>query len=604
MTIRDVPSGVIILEHPGYFAVDPTAALAALPSRAQGCPRERLVLDLATGQERAITTRDWQDAARILLDGYRAKVKPVLTAHPDYDFTYFGTVSIPLAVQLGFLVGTWHPVNVFQHHHGQKDWRWPDPDGAGPALEVETSPLSSGGSLAEGDLVVRVSTSHVIEPALTRELVSRPLAEVDIKTRTISEDTFASPRDVEVVADAFKATIDELHRLYPNATALHLFAACPVGLALKLGTRVSPTIHPPVQTYEFDAKSNPKYYRALLLQAEPAPSVALTAEEQASAVAERMIWREELARIRGLAASLPELVDTDGWLADVLPTGNRAAFGSSWRALPRLTELADLRNSDIDLVTTEVPGGFAYVPDRRTWVLGDELLVPVLRRIVDQTQRRRAARLFLLHEALHGYQRLTLATAPQIGRFPKVLEDIDYHADAWAQLHERRLTTEVDPPLLSDEPALARLLIRVATETMLAFDDAPQPSAAMQVRRVSRYLIWAWQYLRTERFVPDGDVWTVLSDKPSIEIAGPEIRARDNRVWYLLDPRFTTAPEVAVYWQNRLHRFAAGPASPHEEVLEALRVRDGDRLRSALRGVFDLVVSPVPGDAGRGRKVG
>jgi hypothetical protein len=62
---------------------------------------------------------------------------------------------------------------------------------------------------------------------------------------------------------------------------------------------------------------------------------------------------------------------------------------------------------------------------------------------------------------------------------------------------------------------------------------APLAAPAMQIRRVSRYLIWSWQYLRTERFAPGENVGEVLADKRFVELAGPEIRARDNRIWYL-----------------------------------------------------------------------
>lgn len=305
---------------------------------------------------------------------------------------------------------------------------------------------------------------------------------------------------------------------------------------------------------------------------------------------ERTLWGEELGRLRDFAAKQAQSQPL-GWLGDVLPEEACDAFTGTWRTLPRLRDILDLSSSQVDMFTTEAQGGFSYSPDGRTWVLGDTLLIPIMRRIKDEEERRRAARLFLLHEGMHSHQGLTLGTSPEVGRFPKVLEEIDYQADVWAQLHERRITSEIAPDAVKDEPMFARLLMRIAVETMLSFDDGPIVSTTMQIRRVSRYLIWSWQYLRTERFAPGENVAKVLADKPFIELAGPEIRARDNRIWYLLDPRHTRTPEIAVYHRNRLHRFGAGPASPHVEVLEALRTRDGERLRSAVRGVFDLAVS-------------
>jgi hypothetical protein len=582
-------AGLILLVQEGYSRVEEAAALAALPDALRSCPRERFVIDLMGATERALAARDWHEAARIVADAYRGQVKPPLVARPDYSVAYFGSVPIPLAVQLGYLLSTWRVVHVFQHHHEKKEWAWPDAAAKAPGLEVSADGVPRDGSPADGDLVIRVSTSHLVDPMFTREVVGRPLAEVDIKTSVIHEDALASPRDVDAVADKFKATLDELHRLYPNAGTVHLFAACPVGLALRLGMKVSPTIHPAVQTYEFNSKSNPKYYPAVLLQSESEPRVVFTDDERVAAGAERTLWAEELARVQELASKQPES-EPAGWLGDVLPPSARGAFTGAWATLPRLRNLVDLRNSRIDPAITEAPDGFYYSSDKRTWVLGDTLVIPIMRRIKDEEERRRAARLFLLHEGMHAHQGLTLGTSTDVGRFPKVLEEIDYQADVWAQLHEGRITAERAPESIEDAPFFARLLMRIAVETMLSFDDGPMASTVMQIRRVSRYLIWSWQYLRTERFAPGDNVGKVLADKPLIELAGPEIRARDNRVWYLLEPRHTHAPEIAVYHRNRLHRFGAGPASPHVEVLEALRTRDGERLRSALRGVFDLVV--------------
>jgi hypothetical protein len=589
MTSVEPAAGLVLLVQEGYFRVEEAAALAALPEALRSCPRERVVIDLMAATERAVAARDWHEAARIVADAYRDRVKPLLDARPGYSVAYLGSVPIPLAVQLGYLLSTWRVVHIFQHHHKNKEWLWPNPAADAPTIAVTAEGMPRDGSPAEGDLVIRVSTSHVVDPMFTREVVGRPLAEVDIKTSLIHEDALASPRDVDLVADKFKITLDELHRLYPNAGKVHLFASCPVAVALRLGMRVSPTIHPAVQTYEFNSKATPKYYPSILLQAELMPRVVFTEDERTAACAERMLWAEELARLQEFASKQPE-AEPAGWCGDVLPAEARGSFTGSWATLPRLRSLVELCNSRIDMATTEAPDGFYYSSDNRTWVLGDALLIPIMRRIKDEEERRRAARLFLLHEGMHAHQGLTLGTSPEVGRFPKVLEEIDYQADVWAQLHDRQLTIAMTSESIRDEPFFARQQMRIAVETMLSFDDGPMASTQMQVRRVSRYLIWSWQYLRTERFAPIETVGKVLADKPFIELAGPEIRTRDNRIWYLLEPRHTHVPEIAVYHRNRLHRFGAGPASPHMEVLEALRTRDGDRLRSALRGVFDLVV--------------
>jgi hypothetical protein len=584
MSSQDSRTGTLVVCQQGLTPIDDGQVLDALPEAVRLGRREHVAIDLRDANERAVATHDWHDAGRALAEAYRTRVKPALEANAGFRVAYFGTVSIPLALQLGYHLGTWRGADPFLHHHGRKDWKWPAGDGS---VEVRTIGIPTEGSTANGDLVIRVSTSHRIHPSQTQELVPRWLAQVDIALDAPGEDALQSPRDVEAVAAALKVALDRLHDLFPNAERIHLFAAVQVGVAFLMGTRVSQTIHPAVQTYEFDSKADPKYHEALCLQRKAVPRTPISDEERAAATRERAAWAEELGGLKAFAASLPE---SGSWLDDVLPSASVAQFGAAWRGLPNLRSVAAICDSAIDLRATEAAGGFGYSAADRQWTLGDEFLVPLIRRIEEEADRRRAARLFLLHEGLHVHQGLTASTSPEIGRFAKVLEDIDYQADVWSLLHERKLAQTTTPQVAQDDPILVRSLIKLAVETMLSFDDTPGPTNVMQVRRVSRYLIWSWQYLETERSRRGDDVAAVLATKPMIELAGPEIRARENRVWYLLDVPRTHTPEVALYRDHRLYRFSAGPSSQHEEILEALRTRDGERLRRGLRGVFDLVV--------------
>jgi hypothetical protein len=582
MTPKAGVEGVLMLCQQGLTPIDEGQALDGLPAAIRQGRRDFVTVDLTAANARAVESHDWHEAGRHLADEYRSRVKPILDASPGYRVNYFGTVSIPLAVQLGYHLGSWRAAEAFLHHHGRKDWKWAEGPRERPAPEIHVEGMPAAGSQAEGDLVVRVSTSHRVHAEQTREVVPRPLAEVDILLTALGEDELERPEDVHAVAAAFKSVLDGLRELFPNSETAHIFAAVPVGLAFLMGTRVSPMIHSKVQTYQFDSRSDPKYHPALCLQSETQPTLAVLDDERAAAARERAIWAQELDRLKAFASSMPD--HGGGWLADTLPDG-AAAFGATWPNLPRLKAL-ELCHSSIDAQTTSAPGGFRYVPADRTWVLADDFLVPLMRRVTDESDRRRAARLFLLHEGLHLSQALTAWTSPGIGRFAKVLEEIDYVADVWALLHEGKLAaSENGAP--ADGPIFLRSLIRLAVETMLSFDDGPVSLSAMQVRRVARYLIWSWQYLETERLAPTDDPWRVLATKPLIELAGPEIRARDERVWYLLDPAHTRAAEIALYRSHRLLRFPAGPSTPHEEILEALRTRQGDRMRSALRGVFD-----------------
>jgi hypothetical protein len=180
-----------------------------------------------------------------------------------------------------------------------------------------------------------------------------------------------------------------------------------------------------------------------------------------------------------------------------------------------------------------------------------------------------------------------------IGRFPKVLEEMDYHADVWTMLYEHALTDVDSPSQVSEPRRFFQSLIRVATETMWAFDDDGQPLRQIQVRRLNRYLIWYWQYLLLERApasprgAPFEDVLDLLPHRPIIELAGPTLLTQEERVFITLDaPRMMT-PELCVYHQGRLYRHGPRVDFSLSALLEGVRARDGEAILDVLRAAVE-----------------
>ena len=580
-------SGLILIFQKGYFSIHESSALAALPEPLQRCPRHRVEIDLSGESEFARYVHDWHGASGILQRNYRDKLKPLLDAYPEYTVAYFGSTPISLAAQLGFLLGTWRPVLVYQHHHQQKDWRWGEYPRSAKPVKVVVEGLPERGSQAEGEVVVRVSTSHRIDQSTTRKVVGHPLAEVDVCTEELNEDVLASPADLAAVASAFKDTIDAVHRLYPHLKMIHLFAACPVGLAMMLGKQVGARIHPMVHTYEFDAKTDPQYNPSLILQIEEGQRFVPTDSEREEAKLERSIWVEELGKLQTWVRTLPSATP-GGWLDDVLPPAARPTFDGKWTHLARIAALRSLTKSHIDLSPNESEREFRFNGETSAWILPDDFLVPLKRQLSGLEERRRAIRLFLFHESIHEAQILTASTSTDIGRFPKVLEEIDYRADVWAFLHERRYSLFLAPGSQVDERQFLQKLIKLHLEVMNSFEASSAPLSRIQIRRTSRYLIWAWHFLHAEKFTADGSVWGILAEKPLLEIFGPKIITVLDRIFYLLDPRFNSPMEMGICWKGQLVRIPDGPAYPMGKVLDAFRTLNTDGLLNSLRGFFEL----------------
>ncbi|MGK3960054.1 SAVED domain-containing protein [Sorangium sp. So ce118] len=179
---------------------------------------------------------------------------------------YFGFAPIPLALHLGYRVERCIRVDVYQRHHFRRDWAWSldEPAVARPLLSPRTS-LPEHGSKDAGPVVIRVSTSHPIAQADTAEVVPCSLAEVDVILTDPSEDALHTKGAVTEVVTAFSHALLRVKRLFPNVTAIHLFAAVPVSLAFQLGTQINPTIYQEVVTYQYWAKGSPRYRQAIVL---------------------------------------------------------------------------------------------------------------------------------------------------------------------------------------------------------------------------------------------------------------------------------------------------------------------------------------------------
>lgn len=179
-----------------------------------------------------------------------------------FGLAYFGLTFVPLAIDLGARVGTFAELYVCQRHHARKDWRW-ETEEAHPEAEPVVQGVPGTGADVEGDVVIRVATSYSISPTDTREMVEHPLAEIDIGLASGPDpDALRGRADLERVSDAFKSVLNQCHALFPRAR-LHLFLSVPVGLAFRLGTRMSPTVDPPAWVYKYVKDATPRYRRAL-----------------------------------------------------------------------------------------------------------------------------------------------------------------------------------------------------------------------------------------------------------------------------------------------------------------------------------------------------
>ncbi|MDY7230249.1 SAVED domain-containing protein [Hyalangium rubrum] len=592
------PKGLILLSQPEQLRIEPAQMVDALPETFRTLHHPVVELDLAEFAREAIQTLDWSKVQRALEEQFHQHLAPLRTKHPDYPIVYFGSAPIPLAVQLGFLIETWQQVMIIPHHHTRRLWAWV-PEPGRPSTRLLPVSMPSERDRSPGEAVIRVSTSHVVDPQVTRRAVPDALLEVDITLEHPSEDAFTREEEMLEVAKAFRETLNDIGDRFQGIHRVHLFASVQPGMALLLGAQISKTMHPPVQTYQYarHAQTGPYHVPAVVVNRQPQPEPApLTSEEQTRASADREYLARDLDRMNGLAARWKSS-SAKGWIEGLLAEfGKQPDFSGPWKHLPTLIDTPLLRTK-VDVPTGVVEDSFRLAPPNNHWQIDDRWLARLARRLPDASDRQRALRLLVLHELAHrGPQSLTRTSSREIGRFPKVLEEIDFQADVWAMLHEYELTRLLNPSQVEDAPKFFMGLVRVATEGMWAFDDNGPAMREIQIRRLNRYLIWYWEYLHLERLDARSAggslkaVLSILAQRPTIELAGPTILTHDGRVFFALEPGRVRAPELAIYHEGQLRRHGPRPDFPIDALLEGVRERDGAKILDSLRGAFEQTV--------------
>lgn len=244
------PPGLIVLAQLEKLAVSDAELWSTLPPTYQQQPWIRLSVPPSGSAD----SGDFESAAASLAVWFENSLAPLFQQHPDYQLVYFGYAPLSLMIYLGCLVGAAVPVEVRLRHHEQRRFlSWTETESAARSIPPV---WSRGPDEREGDVVVRLATSHPINVAATRAVVADSLCEVDVQSEPIGEDVFRTSADLTAVVKTWKRTLDEIIVRYPRVQRIHLFASVQAGLAFLLGTHVSPTMHPPITLYQYRAGAN------------------------------------------------------------------------------------------------------------------------------------------------------------------------------------------------------------------------------------------------------------------------------------------------------------------------------------------------------------
>lgn len=582
--MAESPKSLILLAHEGLSPITDERMLEAIPDDWKLIPREVVHIKLEIPEQ--VEFLSWGSVRREQRRQCDDKLKPVLSGHPDSLLVYFGTVPIPLALDLGVLVGSWKKIHVFLHHHDTKNWHWPGGDE--PELCVEDMP--SDRLRSKGDIAIRVFSSVEIEEPDIYDVVPDVSALVTLRTKETGWDVFSSFSSLKDAANRFRKLIQELQDKRPNHGGIHLFLAGPVGLAFMVGAAINKTMISSLWSYKFNRSSTPRYAPAFDLLRDNSQILLLREEDRKQAASVRRMWGEELKKLATFAKHNARKQSKD-WLSS-LDLGSEMELEGRWGSLVPIGDAPAIQHK---LVEEHIDGidGFRYL-DKKWWI-NDELLCSLIQRFGEDEERlRKSARLLFLHETIHfACQGMTSSNARGVGRnHPQILEEADYIADVWGFIHELSFCEKRGIGAFENPAEFFRQTIFDALESFVAFDLVDgSPRRQIQIRRLRRYLIWYWQYLRLGKVKETNDELKnsldILFFRPLVNLSGPKtLLGEQGRVYYDL----ITTPsllEFAVLHGVKIRRFGTSEGVDLHALLSAFNEFDNKKALGVVRSVFD-----------------
>lgn len=525
----------------------------------------------------------------------------------DPALAFFGLAEVPHLLALGAYVGDERRVQL--HDLYSEDWVWPEDRQTVTLREPTGIPTARVG--VSGEVVVRVEVTYPVRTDDVNEVVPQDrFDDVTLGLAKPDRGVVRSAQDVAAIRGQVREALAEIRAHYPRLERIHLICAAPASVCFAIGQELQIRNNVPVVTYRYRHTADGHALREAIVLTPGEAAMAtrpLTDEEKAEAAEVRVgAWTDALDQVVRYATSMQR--DNRGreisaWY-EPLQIAAEAEPSAPFPVLPPLWDVVNARSSVDSEPLPGVDPPYAHPKTTWAWKLTDALLLAQRRSAtgesadgVDQPLLERLVRLFLFHESLHEHHVLTKYTALGVGRFPNVLERLDYMADLYAALHEldytaRQIKTLTTPEALHDE------LVQVLDDVLhshWAFVDADEDAPRWQVRHIRRFLNWYWRWAQVNRareLPRDGALAValqILAESPAIEIAGLEQQVGGRRVYARLDKLDpTTEFSLGLVLENAHFFELTDSANVNlRELMAAFVRRDHEEIKTFFQTVFE-----------------
>jgi hypothetical protein len=526
---------------------------------------------------------------------YESEIRPLLEKHPEYKIAYFGSVSIPLALHLGYCIGAWKNVEVYYIDRDTNKWIANDSDLAElpykQKFPKDTIEVST-------DVFFKVEASYSIQEQAVKESIGSAFQTVGLSLETLDKNAFKGFAQVVKFGARFSEGLDALANYVPGTEKIHLIVTAPVGVTFYLGTRINPNVTKPIVTYQYRTNQPIPYEQIFVLQEEESIVKPISEDDLRHVKDIRLKLKKELEEKIAVFAKekseQPNFNDAQ-WIDLILPANadyNSLKCGY-WKYLKNIAN-TPLTNATLADDTSEADkrDGF-YLDDNGAWQITDRFIFNISQRLKgDERKILRALRMFILHEGFHVSQLLTNHTATAIGRFPRVLEEADYVADVWAFFHEYAISKRYYPKDAESVKDFFKNIFHLATETMWSFVDLSNDYNEIQVRGVNRFLIsyLAYNLIDDIKCSTIKDVVDRLAVKPILELKGLQIKAVNQRVIYRLNNFKANELEIGYFEPSTtVRRYGNAGGIDLISLVEGFRKRNGSIIMEQMKALYHNV---------------
>jgi hypothetical protein len=526
---------------------------------------------------------------------YENEIRPLLEKCPEYKIAYFGSVSIPLALHLGYCVGAWKNVEVYHIDRDTNKWIVNDSELSElpykQKFPKDTIEVST-------DVFFKVEASYSIQEQEVKESIGSTYQSVGLSLETLDKNAFKGFAQVVKFGARFSEGLDALANYVPGTEKIHLIVTAPVGVVFYLGTRINPNVTKPIVTYQYRTNQPIPYEQIFVLQEEESIMKPISEDDLKHVKDIRLKLKKELEEKIAVFAKekseQPNFNDTQ-WIDLILPAaGDYNSLKSGyWKYLKNIAN-TPLTNATLADDTSEADkrDGF-YLDDNGAWQITDRFIFNISQRLRgDEAKILRALRMFILHEGFHVTQLLTNHTATAIGRIPRVLEEADYVADVWAFFHEYAISKRYYPKEAESVKDFFKNIFHLATETMWSFVDLSNDYNEIQVRGVNRFLIWylAYNLIDDIKCTTIKDVVDRLAVKPILELKGLQIKAVNQRVIYRLNNFRANELEIGYFEPSTtVRRFGNAGGLDLVSLVDGFRKRNGSIIMEQMKALYHNV---------------